>query len=277
MDTPLDSLGPRAALLAVEDTRRDQLSADARMLALAAHWCDLHGEVTYDPVRRAVVDGSQELVRLGGRGTPEVEEFAAAEFAAMAHQHPMGARSLMADALDLRHRLPKTWHAVAELRVPVWVARKIAARTRDLSVTAAGRVDAVVNPYLESLTPGRLLRLVEARTLEADPDAAEAKRRAAEAARYVQSRADSEGLRVLIARASAGDVIVFEAMVQRIASILADQGDEDLLEVRRSKALGILAHPATALKLLLDAGLSDEEITSRGPLSQSWWPAAGAA
>jgi hypothetical protein len=41
-------------------------------------------------------------------------------------------------------------------------------------------------------------------------------------------------------------------MVNRIADILQAEGDPDPVDVRRSKAIGILAQPADALRLLLD-------------------------
>jgi hypothetical protein len=104
MISGIDDLSARDVLLAVEEARRRELSAQADTLALAAHWCDLHGEMEYDAERR-VAPGDQELVGIGGEGTPDVEEFAAAELGAMRHQHPMAARNLMADSLDLRHRL----------------------------------------------------------------------------------------------------------------------------------------------------------------------------
>jgi hypothetical protein len=47
-----------------------------------------------------------------------------------------------------------------------------------------------------------------------------------------------------------GDAIWFKASVDRIADILARQGDTDPVEIRRSKAIGILAQPAEALQLL---------------------------
>jgi hypothetical protein len=55
---------------------------------------------------------------------------------------------------------------------------------------------------------------------------------------------------LLIAKANAGDVIWFMATVNRIAEILRLQGDLDTADVRRSKAIGILAQPAVALQLL---------------------------
>ncbi|MET0996050.1 MAG: hypothetical protein ABWY20_19085 [Mycobacterium sp.] len=58
------------------------------------------------------------------------------------------------------------------------------------------------------------------------------------------------GLKLIIARATAGDAIWFKATIDRIADILADQGDQDPVDIRRSKAIGILAQPAQALQLL---------------------------
>jgi hypothetical protein len=55
---------------------------------------------------------------------------------------------------------------------------------------------------------------------------------------------------LIIARATAGDVIWFKATIDRIADILALQGDQDSIDIRRSKAIGILAQPAQALQLL---------------------------
>jgi hypothetical protein len=57
-------------------------------------------------------------------------------------------------------------------------------------------------------------------------------------------------LKLLIAKANAGDVIWFMATVNRIAEILRLQGDHESADVRRSKAIGILAQPARALQLL---------------------------
>jgi hypothetical protein len=94
--------------------------------------------------------------------------------------------------------------------------------------------------------------LVEARIIEADPHAAEARRVAESLARFVATgQSDEFGLKTLIVKATVGDVIFFVAMCDRIAAcLLADGGDTDPVEVRRSKAVGILAQPALALALL---------------------------
>jgi hypothetical protein len=49
----------------------------------------------------------ERLVLLGGEGTPEVAEFAAAELGAELQMSPWAAAQLIGDALDLRHRLPR--------------------------------------------------------------------------------------------------------------------------------------------------------------------------
>jgi hypothetical protein len=63
-------------------------------------------------------------------------------------------------------------------------------------------------------------------------------------------RTGQSGLKLLIAKANAGDVIWFMATLNRIAEILRLQGDMESADVRRSKAIGILAQPARALQLL---------------------------
>jgi hypothetical protein len=108
-----------------------------------------------------------------------------------------------------------------------------------------------VTPYLDSLPWGRFTALVEARIVEADPEAAEARRVAHALDRFVSTgQSDEFGLKTLIVRANAGDVIFFVAMCDRIAACLSGEGDTDPVDVRRSKAVGILAQPALALAML---------------------------
>ena len=51
------------------------------------------------------------------------------------------ARALIADALDLRYRLPRLWDRVLTGGVRAWQARKIAEQTRPLSWEACADVD----------------------------------------------------------------------------------------------------------------------------------------
>ncbi len=64
---------------------------------------------------------------------------------------------------------------------------------------------------------------------------------------------DSEdGLKTIVAKAAAGDAVWFLATVNRIAEILAARGDTDPVGARRAKAVGIVARPAEALRLLIE-------------------------
>src|SRR5690349_17624088 len=76
---------------------------------------------------------------------------------------------LVADALDLRHRLPNLWQRMVAGFVKPWVARKVAVRTRMLSFEAAALVDESIAPLVDTVPLGRLLRLVDAEILKADP------------------------------------------------------------------------------------------------------------
>jgi hypothetical protein len=189
--------------------------------------------------------------QLGGDGTPEVLEFCAAEFGAQMQTGYVSARSLMADALDLRHRHPELWQLILTSAVPSWKARKVAQATRHLSRSSAMQVDAAVARAIIGLPWARFETLLAAKIIEADPHAAEEQTKIWEAERFVRTgRSNQSGLKMLIAKANAGDVIWFMATVNRIAEILQLQGGMSSADVRRSRAIGILAQPALALQLL---------------------------
>jgi hypothetical protein len=61
-----------------------------------------------------------------------------------------------------------------------------------------------------------------------------------------------DGLKTIVAKAAAGDAIWFLATVNKIAEILAARGDTDPVGSRRARAVGILAQPAEALRVLLE-------------------------
>src|SRR3954453_1405736 len=108
-----------------------------------------------------------------------------------------------------------------------------------------------------------MVALVEAAVIEADPEAAEARRLAAEMSRFVRTGRSTEfGTKTIYARARAGDAIFFLAMCDRIAQILTMEGVHEVpgcadlresvpqemeMDVLRSVAIGVLATPARAL------------------------------
>jgi hypothetical protein len=246
----LDATAACAAITATQDELRER---EWRELALAAHWATLHGPDTLPNPVRGGVRGAERAVAAGGDGTPLVAEFACAELAVLMGTGYVAADRLIGDAVDLRHRHPRLWAALATGRGRVWKARKVArmCTAADLTRTQAGFVDEATTPYIDTLPWSRFQDLVAAKIIEADPAAAQERATAAELARFVATgQSNQHGLKTLIARASAGDVIFFVAICDRIAQILAGSGDTDPVDVRRSKAIGILAHPARALELL---------------------------
>ena len=103
-----DQLGVLVAAEANLRTRRD---ADVELLRLALAWADLHPDESLPaPVddiqarRRRLAD--LVGVRMGGEGTPLVLAHCPAELGAVLETTYTGARHLIADALDLRDRLP---------------------------------------------------------------------------------------------------------------------------------------------------------------------------
>jgi hypothetical protein len=246
-----EQVGGPDATATLSQAHRQVLEQECALVELAAHWADLHHPDSQSPSNGKPVPGAEQGRELGGQGTPEVLEFAAAELGARMETTVGSARALMADALDLRHRLPELWQLICTGRAASWRARKVAQATRHLSRDAAMHVDAAVAPSIVGLPWGRFETLLTAKIMEADPRAAEEQTKIWEAERFVRAgRTSQSGLKLLIAKANAGDVIWFLATVNRIAEILRLQGDLDSADVRRSKAIGILAQPALALDIL---------------------------
>ncbi len=253
----IEDLDADTACAVVADRHAQRLRVEGELFVLAAHWADLHsGAALSEHRRRAgirVRPGMERARQVGAHGTPTVAEFAAAELGALQGIGHVAADHLIRDALNVRHRHPRLWARLTAGRGRVWQARQVAqmCAAAGLDLDQADWVDEQTTEYLDALPWGRFESLVATKIAEADPAAADARARAAALRRFVATGQSSEhGLKTLIARATAGEVIYFVAMVDRIARILAVHGDTDPLEVRRSKAIGILATPARALQLL---------------------------
>ena len=115
------------------------------MLQLACAWADAHyldsGSEEYQPL-------IQRACAWGGEGTPEVSEYCAAELGALQGTGMAAARALIADALDLRYRLPRLWGRVLTGGVRAWQARRIAEQTRVLSWDACADVDHALSDFV---------------------------------------------------------------------------------------------------------------------------------
>ncbi len=248
--TVLEELDGEATAAFIAERHRALVEAEADLIAAAVHFADIHNGDALDAAGERL-PGMERAVRRGGPGTPTVAEFAHTEIAAIQGMHPASGAALIADGQDLVHRLPQLWARTREGQVRVWKARKVAAWTRQLSLEQAAWVDAQIADYATSLPFSRFESLVRAKIIEVDPEAEEARREAAEAERFVRTgRSNDHGVKTLIVKAAAGEVIWFVAMCDRIAHILKAQGATDAMDVLRSKAVGLLAQPARALQLI---------------------------
>ena len=124
---------------------------------------------------------------------------------------------------------------------------------------ACADVDHALSDLVGMMPWPRFHKILSAAILDADPALAAERAEKARAAPDVFAFDAEDGMKTLIAKANAGDVIWFLAAVNRIAEILAARGDTDPIGARRARAVGILAQPAQALRLLLKHQLDPVE------------------
>lgn len=241
----VDQLSDRDFLEAAAEEVSLRRRAEVVELERAAGWAVRHGHPR---------DDKDPMTSPGGDGTPEVREYALPELAMARGEHTLRARSLVADALDLAHRLPLTWTKVRDGAAEPWVARRVAVLTRKLAFENVGIVDAAVARAIAGHAPSTVFEITAAKVIEADPEAHAMERERQRHERYVTlSKADEFGFRCVIAKVTAGDAAWVDAMVDRVAEILAKtMGHDHNRSELRSLAFGWLARPADLLKLLLE-------------------------
>ncbi len=249
--TPLD---PRSRVLdAATGAVAARAAADVALLVAAAEWALLHPatEATgYAGFGEDLLFG-EALLPLAGEGAPLVAEFAPAELAAVLGWSTLTVQQLMADALEAKARLPRVWELVLSGRIPVRIARYIAEQTHDLDVVSAREADRMLVVDPEHLSRRVAKRLVDEIRLYHDPDRAVADEQQALAARKVELRpgttpATSEVVMCL----DTADAEAFDRTVSEVAEALKRLGDGDEVDVRRARAVGVLADPQAALDLL---------------------------
>jgi hypothetical protein len=250
------------------DARR---RADVELMRAAVDWAHARPSTAYDDTAGwgDGVRGSEGHLELAGEGTPQVAEFAPFELAAVLGWTADAAKQLMGDGLELVHRLPALWALACELRVSMSTARLAADHTRDLAPEAAAMADRLLVRAVgrQRLTTRRVKTLVDEARLYHDPDRAIDDEQQALAARRVQLTPGNTPATMDVSMVlDTADAEALDRSVTRIADELGHLGDGDPLEVRRARAVGILADPAAALRLLDGSG-------SEAPLSGSPRPA----
>ena len=240
---------------------RTRRLAEVAELELAIQWAVVQGHPR---------DERDPMLTPGGDGTPAVREHAIPELAMARETHPATTRALIADGLDLVHRLPRTWQVVKAGGCEPWVARKVAVISRALLDDQVTKVDRAVAKAIAGHAPSTVLEIARAKTIEADPETHRAERERSRHERYARlSRADEFGYRHLIARVTAGDAAWIDAMVDRVADILTlTHGHDHNHDELRSLAMGWLARPVDLLKLLME----HDDTEARTEAAPAWAP-----
>src|SRR6478672_5016435 len=276
--TPLDTeaapdvrdLDAAAVLDAAVSARRTADQAEADLLALAVHWVDLHPVTPEHPAASFPTQRAGGLASalgpaffapapLAGDGTPGVAEYAVEELSAALNLSHLAGLALVAEAVELRFRLPRLWALVQSGDLQAWKARQVAKATTMLSRDAVGFVDRHLAVTARSNRLPALNPVLHEARLRCDPDQAAAVEQNALDHRGVWlDHRESTATTLVTARMDTLDALDLDGSITDLASLLGRLGDHRSLDLRRASALGMLAHPQRALDLAAGASSQTE-------------------
>ncbi len=196
---------------------------------------------------------NERAVRVGSDGAALVGEFLPLEIAAIKAMSVSAATWLVRDVINLRDRHPMLWASVLQGHVPAYRAfqlTQLAARYH-LSRAQAHDLDQRLASKYGRIGWARLMRLARGLIAIIAANNVQAAAETARAGRYVRTAVTEQPVvSELWARLDTADAQQLETTIATLAKTLAKQGDTDELDVRRAKALGILATPGRAAALL---------------------------
>ena len=260
------------AMIMAPAAERLRLAAAARVQAEideAVAIADLAEEQSWTADAEYDMVGTRPI-RIGADGTRMVNEFLALEVAALKNMSVTAATWLIRDILNLQARHPMLWAKTLDGTIPVFRARQLAQEIEpfDLSFDEARELDTQLRPFVGTVSWRRLLHRLRGLIADIAPAKVKAEASKAREERYVRfpSTDEDTAIKQFYGRVDAADGIFFDAMIDRIADILAARGDTDSKDHRRAKAIGILATPARAALLLAEAaGYTDGTVKADDP------------
>src|SRR3954449_9374072 len=254
----LRDLDASGVLHRVASARRNADREEAALLAAVVAYVDLHPVIDPDsdapvawPTSSPMVDrGVAVQTPLAGAGTPDVAPYAVEALGAALHLPYRSTLGLVADAVELCYRLPRLWALVQDGRLQAWKARQVAHETTHLSRPTVAFVDRhLAVPAARNQLPN-VAGLIHEALLRCDPQAAAAREQAALDRRDVAFEPrESTATSTMSATLDTLDALDLDATVSTLAAEMATLGDTSPTGVRRSHALGLLAHPQRTLTL----------------------------
>ena len=279
-DTSAGPRGSRPAVLdAVVAASRLEMRGAAEKLAAALAWAHAHpgsdGDcASWDAqlrIRLARDDCEDRLDCLGGEGTPPVAEFAVEQLATRLGVSTGSAMSLVADALNLAHRHPILWSRVLGLCCPAWVARKVATACALLPLEGARWVDERTGSLAGRCAWSAVDRQIAYAVAKWCPQETKDAEDQAKDSRKLDIHLPSDkvaggsaAVADVYGRLSTTDAIKFDALVAATAQELARTGDTSSLDLRRAKALGLIADQLLSGELDLDTCPTDASTDQTG-------------
>ena len=235
---------PTALLARVREVQAVQRAAEVELVVLATGWADAHPDLegTVDPADPEV----DPLV-------PAMDWRAGAAFAAALGLSTAAGEALVRDALTLRHRLPRVWSRLLAGALPVWRARRIARAVHARPADVADWLDETLAPIAATVGAITLDRLVDEAMLLLYAEERELEQLEALDARHAtlhEASLNHTGIAEMTLRGDWADLADFDRTLSDLAALL---DPVDPFEVRRSRAVGVLADPATAAALLAGA------------------------
>src|SRR6478609_5504152 len=243
-----------AVLAGARASHRAADAAEAELLQAAVTWAGLHPAASIHDAALLSPFGDQPLA-IAGDGAPLVAEFCVAEFALAVGLPTEVGKAYLGEAVELAHRLPRTWARVVAGDLAAWRARRIARETIPLSMEAAGFVDDNVARFAHRVRPAELDRLVADAIARHMPEVAEELRQRAADGRHLtieHTQVSFAGTSWIYGELDLADALDLDTAITHHAAVLAAAGSTETLDVRRSRALGEIARHQTVLDLTPD-------------------------
>ncbi|MGN6779925.1 MAG: DUF222 domain-containing protein, partial [Marmoricola sp.] len=169
------------------------------------------------------------------------------------------AMSLVGDVLDLAHRHPILWERVRAGACPTWTARSIAHDCTTLPAEAAAWVDTQIGHLAGGCTKRKIESTLAYAIAKWGPERTRKAEEQARDARHLDLELPGQNCRpsnvataAIRGQLSPTDAMKFDALVAAKAAQLAEEGDTSSLDIRRAKALGVIADQLMTGELELD-------------------------